>query len=192
MGRVMTPNSMFVPYPGEPWIADNGAYGCWRKGLEFDETRFRKMISRATTEWSAPVFGVLPDIVAGGLESLSYSLSWVGCFPSWRWYLAVQDGMTPDDVAPYLDMVDGIFVGGTLRFKETASQWVQLGLPVHFGRAGVRQRLEFAFHSGCVSADSAFPLWTMERMNEFLSWIDSGGNYIPTTKGDRDELRVPL
>lgn len=145
----------------------------------FDEARFERMISRAIGEWPEPVFGVLPDIVAGGVGSLYYSLRWIDRLPPWRWYLAVQDGMTPLDIEPHLDKVEGIFIGGTLRFKSTAAKWVSLGVPTHFGRAGVRRRLHFAARCGCESADSAFPLWTMERTSEFLTWVDSNGCYIP-------------
>lgn len=75
-----------------------------------DEMAFDKAYSLLgeNAEWV-----VLPDIVAGGLRSLEFSLLWLERLRSSPapLLIAVQDGMTPDDVREYLSPAVGIFVG---------------------------------------------------------------------------------
>lgn len=106
------------------YAVDNGAYYCWTRKMQWDEEKFRKMLDRVEAFDRCPDFGVAPDIVAGGLKSLDFSMSWVGRLPAgYPWYLAVQDGMTEADVAPALPHFGGIFVGGT-------SEWKMSSLPI--------------------------------------------------------------
>jgi hypothetical protein len=121
-----------------------------------------------------PILAVTPDIVAAGMRSLAFSTQWRMShkLPSeWPWYLAVQDGMTVNDVKPHLHLYAGLFLGGTDRFKETAFRWCELahryGKKFHYGRAGTPRKLMSAFKVGADSCDSAFPLWTTERMLAF-------------------------
>ena len=178
IGRVMIPDSTFVPYPEEKWVLDNGAYSLWLKSKPFDDERYLNYVERRMNQ-PAPQFAVVPDIVADGLRSLEFSINWLNRIPrEWKWYLALQDGMSYQDVEDCIDLFDGLFVGGTLRFKGEVKIWVNLGeqhgKPVHFGRCGIHSRLDFASRAGCASADSSFPLWTKERMGLFLSWITEG------------------
>jgi len=71
-------------------------------------------------------FVIVPDIVAGGLESLAFSLEWLHRLSGLR-LLAVQDGMTPDDVRPYLGVSVGLAVGGTTDAPE--GNWKEQTLP---------------------------------------------------------------
>ena len=181
VGRVNHPLSIFTPYSeNEKWFADNGAYSTWLKQEPFNEPIFLKYLDRLDKLDRKPRFGVVPDIVADGMRSLDFSLDWTGrnILPDWPWYLAVQDGMGIPDVEQVLDMFAGIFIGGTIKFKSHAAGWVQLGdrhgKPVHFGRAGIHHRIQFAYETGCDSCDSAFPLWTKERFETFMSWIKDG------------------
>ncbi len=186
IGRVNTPGSRFKPYPEEKWLADNGAYSLWLKGSPFREAPFLRYLEVLAGFSPQPQFAVLPDIVADGLRSLEYSIHWAsrGDLPSWPWYLALQDGMSVADVESCIDIIDGLFIGGTLRFKSEVYTWVELGRrhnkPIHFGRAGVHHRLHEAHRAGCDSADSAFPLWCRERFFRFLEWVEEG-HYKPTS-----------
>jgi hypothetical protein len=84
---------------------------------------------------------------------------------------AVQNGMTLADVRPVLDGFAGIFLGGDNGFKAQAKEWCDLahanGLRFHYGRAGTLAKLEHAMEIGADSADSAFPMWTKERLRTF-------------------------
>jgi len=122
-----------------------------------------------------PALAALPDIVAGGLRSLEFSLAWLERLPDWPWYLVVQDGMRLEEVEPELPSVAGLFLGGTTRFKQSALLWARLahahGKRFHFARAGTLARIELAQRVGADSLDSSFPLWTRERFDTFVSWI---------------------
>ena len=162
------------PFEGEQWGFDNMAFGLWLRGQPFDEDAYAQRFQRAY-ETGMPYMAVVPDIVAKGMESLDYSLGWAARLPRrWPWYLAVQDGMEESEVAKVLYMFDGLFLGGTDRFKGTAYRWSRIaheqGKRFHYGRAGTLRKLQAAYNSEADSCDSAFPLWTMERMVKFCGF----------------------
>lgn len=162
-----------APFPGEPWGFDNGAFGCWRRGEEFDGFSFCDRLRAARATGMRPLVAVTPDIVAAGVDSLDFSLRWLPQLPGdWPWYLAVQDGMTTADVRPVAGRFAGICLGGTTPWKHaTAQQWADFahgeGLPMHFARAGTIRTLRLAKRVGADSLDSAFPLWTRARFETF-------------------------
>lgn len=161
-----------TPYEFEPWGFDNGAFVSWMKGKGFPEAEFLKRIEIALKVSSDPIVAVCPDIVAGGLESLEFSVHWLERLPSyWPWYLAVQDGMTQEAVRQVAHLFSGIFLGGTDKFKLTAYHWARLAhfcdKKFHYGRAGTLRKLQHAHSVESDSCDSAFPLWTAERMRVF-------------------------
>ena len=158
-----------LPYKGEPWGFDNGAFTDWLKGKAFDGDLFLKRLNRAYGV-GVPYLAVVPDIVAGGLRSLEFSVGWMNELPpDWPWFLAVQDGMTVDDVEPVRDLFCGIFLGGSDKFKATAYHWAELAHKYdklfHYGRAGTPRKIRHAMESGADSCDSAFPLWARERLD---------------------------
>jgi len=125
-----------------------------------------------------PYLCVLPDIVGGGEESLETSLAWYDRLPrDLPWYLAVQDGMTPTLIEPYLDNYPlvGLFLGGTNGFKGSALAWSLLahkrGMKFHYGRAGTLKKVRYAKFVKADSIDSALPLWTRERFNNFVEYV---------------------
>jgi hypothetical protein len=170
------------PYPLERWGFDNGAYGAWLRGEKFPQTAFLRRLERAQQTSLKPYLAVCPDIVAGGLRSLDFSVLWRVStkLPSaWPWYLAVQDGMAYEAVEKASYLFDGIFLGGTDEFKLKAFSWKELaarsGLKFHYGRAGTRRKLQHAHEIQADSLDSSFPLWTKERMKLFGLWVEGLG-----------------
>jgi hypothetical protein len=155
-----------------PFIRDNAAFKNWRAGREFDAEGFRAAL--AADENDPPLFVVVPDRVAGGVESLRFSLSWVDeCRVVAPAYLVVQDGMHLRQVARVLHRFDGVFVGGTLGWKlKTAEAWVNLahahGKPCHIGRVGTPKRVRWAQRIGADSIDSSLPLWSEGQLRRFL------------------------
>lgn len=164
-------------YPGEPWGCDNGAYRDYLAGGRgVNVPRFLRHVENCQRRLGTPYLAVAPDIVAGGLESLEYSLDWLGRLPpDWPWYLAVQDGQTPADVEPVATRFAGIFLGGTAEWKWlTARVWRNFsrahGLRLHYARAGTPRKLQHAIDVEADSLDSAFPMWTHERWTSFEYW----------------------
>ena len=165
-----------IPPRRYPWAFDNGAFKDWKLGQPFNETVFLRGCD-AMQRQTPPDFMVLPDIVAGGVPSLEYSMGWrdrlLGLAPL---YLAVQDGMTAPDVAPIIDLIDGLFVGGTTQWKvRSGSSWVALGQrfgkPCHIGRVGTARRVRWARRIGADSLDSCLPLWSEDNLRVFVEAI---------------------
>ena len=170
----MTPK----PFSGEHWGFDNGAYSYYLNGEPFNEAEYLKRLDRAYCK-GPPYMAVCPDKVGAGLESLDFSEQWREKLPAeWPWYLAVQDGMAFSDVEPILGSYAGIFLGGTNAFKFTARPWREMahrnGKLFHYGRAGTLKKVQHATDVGADSLDSAFPLWTVQRFEQFIELVNVG------------------
>ena len=162
----------FTPYLHEKWGFDNGAFDSWQNGNPWDEFAYLERLERARRFDCDPLVAVVPDIVAGGCESLEFSMKWLYRLPhDWPWYLAVQDGMEPKDVEQVLHMFSGVFLGGTDKFKTQAYRWAKLahgaGKKFHYGRCGTIRKLRHAVRVGADSLDSSYPLWTKRRREWF-------------------------
>lgn len=176
LGEMTQPNE--YPPRRTPWALDNGAFALWKSGQPFDGDRFADVCERARAHDVPPDFVVCPDVVAGGLASLSLSLEWERRLRPYGFRLAlvVQDGMTRDDVAPVLDRFAVLFVGGSLTWKlETMRAWADLahehGLECHVGRIGSRNRIMAAKRAGVDSVDSCTPLWSEANMQTFIGGL---------------------
>lgn len=102
------------------YCLDNGAWTAFQQGRPFDERAFGRAIDLLG---EGSDFFILPDIVAGGMRSLEFSLKWkvrLSGIPTLT-LLAVQDGMEPDDVREYLNPACGIFLGGSTEYQEVGN-----------------------------------------------------------------------
>lgn len=174
-GRMFAVAAPPTPYSGESWGFDNGAFKAWQDGKEWDEALFLKRLDRAICK-GPPYLAVVPDIVAEGVKSLEFSEQWRERLPQeWPWFLAVQDGMEVDMVAPLVRNYAGLFLGGTNRFKATAQKWCDLahkkGGLFHYGRAGTIPKVLHARDVGADSLDSTAPLWTEEKFQRFTEVV---------------------
>jgi hypothetical protein len=167
-----------LPPARHPWFYDNGAFGDWKRKQPFQAEAFLRDIDAIYRSIDRPDFIVLPDIVAGGVASLECSSRWVprlrGLAPL---YLAVQDGMTPKDVAPLFPDVAGLFVGGTVRWKvATGGTWVRLAHANdrrgHVGRCGSAKRIRWARGIDADSVDSSLPLWAKRNLSRFTRALE--------------------
>jgi hypothetical protein len=131
---------------------DNGAFSDYMKGLQypFDEYRFLQTLSNCM-QYEIPLdFIATPDMVAGGLKSLEFSLKWAERLKGGKLAIVVQNGMKPEDLTnDILDKFTTIFVGGTLSWKwATAKEWAEFahsnGKNLHIGRAGTVTALQAA------------------------------------------------
>lgn len=166
-----------------PWAFDNGAFKDWTAGKEFDAKKYQGDLDWLWLHSTVrPDFIVVPDRVAGGLDSLRFSESWRprleahGC----PLYLVVQDGMGPADVEAAAGPYAGLFVGGTPEWKHrTARDWVDLahrmGKRCHIGRMGTEKKVRAALRWGADSIDSALPLWSANNLKRFLKGFTPTG-----------------
>lgn len=135
------------------WIA-----GGWRE-QEWDEEAFEQALERYGPTAD---FVVLPDIVAVGAESLALSLRWSNRCMSYcsLVLIAVQDGMEPEDVEPYVGPRVGIFLGGSTEWKiANMEKWgrfcAERDIWYHVARVNTRQRFRLAAAAGASSTDGS-------------------------------------
>jgi hypothetical protein len=159
-GEVFVRGKSCWPPRRTPWLYDNGAYGDWQRGRSFDVAAFERDLPRIREAVAPPDFIACPDIVAGGRESLAFSLGWLGrlrsACPGLPVYLVVQDGMEVGDVP---EGFDGLFVGGMPRWKAmTMASWAaeahRRGQRCHVGKVGSMRAILLARHAGADSIDS--------------------------------------
>jgi len=127
-----------------------------QRGIPFDEARFLACLTKCG---DGADFVVVPDIVAGGMDSLAFSLSWLPRLERYPLVLIpVQDGMTWDEVRPHLSPRVGILLGGTTSWKlRMARYWGTLAREVgcyyHFARVNSKKRIQIAMDAGADSVD---------------------------------------
>lgn len=175
-----------VPPRRRPFALDNYAFACFKNDVPWRADIFMEACDECYRARDIPDFVVVPDMVARGLESLQFSVSWLkflnGFAPK---YLAVQDGMVISDVTPHLKDFDGLFVGGSSEWKmESGFWWVSLahalGKPCHIGRISGRKRTRLVKSWGADSIDSCVPLWSEDNLNAVLYGLqDPVDRFVP-------------
>lgn len=143
------------------YCLDNGAWTAFQQGRPFDEAAFTRLLRSAGTHAD---FVVIPDVVAGGAESLAFSLRWMRRVldETERGLIAVQNGMQPGDVESLIGQRVGIFVGGDTAWKlATMPTWSELarkrGAWVHVGRVNTCRRINLCHAAGVDSFDGTSP-----------------------------------
>ena len=142
---------------GFPYAIDNGAWTAFQQGREFDSLAFRTLLEShgRGADWI-----VCPDVVADAVASLRMTERWlpevsaVGA----RVLVAVQDGMAPDDVAPWVRGGCGVFLGGSTEWKLDRMQawgdWcASEGAYYHVARVNTGRRIKMAQLSRAHSVD---------------------------------------
>jgi len=138
-----------------PYALDNGAWGCHQQGRDFDGDAFGHTVDSigAGASWV-----VVPDIVGGGLQSLSLSRRWLPRIDHPLKLIAVQDGMSIADVDPLMGPGRGLFLGGSTEWKiRTMAMWGRyarrIGAYYHVGRVNTVRRIRMAMCAGAHSVD---------------------------------------
>ena len=134
IGHLYSPNDQRGPWPWFPYALDNGAFACWEQGTNtFDKVKW----DQVEPAWNRLLFwaqcaplkarwAIVPDVPGNRDATLS----------RWSVYapivmeagiplaIAVQDGMTPEDVRGLNPAPMVIAVGGTTQWKwDSVGQW---------------------------------------------------------------------
>jgi len=150
-----TSSLKLIPEDTEVFL-DNGAWMAHKQGKTLNEDKFIRCLYQHHERVS---WYVLPDIVEGGLRSLSLSFHWL---EELRWAqaepaLAVQDGIQPE----HLDNLPvNIFIGGSTRYKERSMKmWADYahkhGKFCHVGRVNTRRRMRICMRAYVDSFDGS-------------------------------------
>lgn len=155
--RILVSASGVLRHEGFPYALDNGAWSAFTQGRPFDEPLFLqalRLLGR-DADWT-----VIPDIVEGGAASLEMSLRHMRrvldeCSVG---LIAVQDGMSVDDVRPFIGPRVGIFIGGSTEWKlATMHDWGALAREAkawcHVGRVNSARRIRLCALAGAHSFD---------------------------------------
>lgn len=159
--RLMVSAKGVLRTEGMPYALDNGAWHAHVNKSTFDGDAFEKALDLLG---ECADFIVLPDIVAGGMRSLEFSLSWLDQVRAFGrlMLLPVQDGMTVESVDPVLAEGMGIFIGGSTEWKlATMHDWADFanifGIYIHCGRVNSRRRIKLCKQAGVDSFDGSGP-----------------------------------
>ena len=162
-----------------PYCLDNGAWTSFQSGLPFDAESFLRTTDMLAEDAD---FIIVPDIVEGGLQSLHFSMSWLSRLRHYGTLLlvAVQDGMTPEDVAPLLGADVGIFLGGSTEWKlTTMRQWGKLardiGAYFHVGRVNSMKRIHQCQLCGAHSFDGT----SVTKFPQTITLLDNARKQLP-------------
>lgn len=136
-----------------PFALDNDAFAAWTKGTPWNESMWLSMLDtlRHDTDFT-PRWVLVPDVVADRDATLRKWDKYSGIAEQFGWPLAmaVQDGMTPEDVP------EGcvIFVGGTTKWKwDSVEMWASTNHRVHVGRVNEVSKLVLCEKLGVESVD---------------------------------------
>lgn len=160
--RMLVSAANDLRHEGMPYALDNGAWSYHQKGLAFDERRYERAVDLLAerADWT-----VIPDVVGNRDATLKLIEKWLPMMPlarAPRVLLAVQDGMTPSDVAPFIAKHGrrvGIFLGGSDDYKlgpmmRTWGDWCdETGVHYHVARVNSASRIRQCASSGALSFD---------------------------------------
>jgi hypothetical protein len=145
LGHLFSPGAERTPYPWLPYSLDNGAFSCWnRQSNVFNDEKWAAMLPK----WERLLFwaqcqeikarwAIVPDVIGNAPRTLK---RWAEYAPTVQaanipLALAVQNGMTVQQVRRLEIQPEVIAVGGTDEFKwNTVAQWVEAFPRVHLLR----------------------------------------------------------
>lgn len=154
IGWLISPGGWRTPPSWLPTALDNGAFGAFTRGDAFDVDAWLAHIDLAHQQCQ-PSWMVVPDVVADRQKTIESWDRWADHlneqYPRTPLAMAVQDGMTPDDVLPNVDV---IFVGGTTEWKwRNLHLWTDNFPRVHVARVNTERLLWMAHEAGAESCD---------------------------------------
>ena len=174
---LLTPDNPKPP-EGLRFAIDNGAWKAFQQKISFDAEAFGKLVERYGC---AADFVVLPDIVAGGKESLDFSVSWLPRLSTLKHLLLpIQDGMSHHEVGIVLrqNVKLGLFLGGSTEFKlremyawgAVAHAWKRW---YHIGRVNTARRIRLSAEAGADSFDGT----SATRYASTLPLLDAAASF---------------
>ena len=164
LGHLYSPAAQRGPWPWFPYALDNGAFSCWNPDtnvFDYDrwtsrEDEWRRLLFWAQAAAIKPLWAIVPDVPANAYATLQRWPKYAGEVKASGIPLAVavQDGMTVDDVMALKPAFDVICIGGTTDFKwQTVEQWAKVGR-CHFLRCSDPDKLDYLQSLGIESCDS--------------------------------------
>jgi hypothetical protein len=183
LGAILTPAQGNKLPPGAAFCIDNGcgpgADGQPGTGYPGDRA-YLEMLSRMSARARTRcLFAAAPDVLGDAAATLERSARFVYRIRAWFGLpvaLVAQDGLERLDV-PWT-WFDVLFLGGSTEWKlgpaaaTLAAEAHARGKRVHMGRVNTRQRLRYAAHIGCDSADgTGMTRGPDKNLTQMLGWL---------------------
>jgi len=148
IGHLYSPHAAKGPYSFIPYALDNGRFAVWANNREWNQDAFLKLLE---THGRHCRWVVVPDAVGDRNGTLREWDAWAPRLAKYTLAMAVQDGMTPQDVPSEASV---IFVGGTTEWKrKTIRMWCENFQRVHVGRINTYKWLWHCHEAGAESCD---------------------------------------
>jgi len=118
LGVLFTPGTTLEPMDLQ-YVLDNGRFSARKEGTKWSEKKFMEMLDEAKKLHYDPIWLVVPDVVGDSRKTLEEWNIWYDKLIQYGWKLAiaVQNGMTVDDILQLQNKPDVIFVGGSTDWK---------------------------------------------------------------------------
>ena len=151
LGHIISPSYYLNPREGIPFVLDNDAFGCWKRGVPFDELSWFRMVEKVTRLGFEPQWCIIPDVVCNKNATLESWHKYQNQLPHWKKAFVLQNGISLKE----LPTTDLYFVGGDDSFKWTTARFWCTRLPrVHIGRVRSK-RLAYCERIGAESCDGS-------------------------------------
>jgi hypothetical protein len=163
IGHLYSPGAQRGPWPWFPFALDNGAFSCWdMETNRFNDELWNMRLHnwQALIRWAAPTglarWAIVPDVPGDAARTFD---RWNEYYPFVRDSeispaLAVQDGMTVEQVKALRPQPAVICVGGTTEWKwGTAESWIKAFPRVHVLRCNSPEKLYWLESLGAESCD---------------------------------------
>lgn len=160
LGHLYSPRAQRGPWPWLPYALDNGAFSAWDQGSntwdesKWSEQAWRELVVWATGQTQRALWAIVPDVpgnAAATLERWPRFASSLGSIPR---AIAVQDGMTPENVRALSPAADVVAVGGSTEWKwATVEMWARAFPRVHVLRCNSPAKLDMLDALGVESCD---------------------------------------
>jgi len=187
LAHLQSADSLRVPKFGLNWSLDNGVFGAFTKGKEWDETNFYAWLEAHSSR--RPDWVVVPDSVGNAQKTIHM---WNEHAPRVRSFgnpvaFVAQDGMTRENI-PTINPPDILFVGGTTEWKwKSLPHWCASFPRVHVGRVNTERLLWMAHRAGAESADgTGFFRGDQKQLDGIIRYLEQ------STAGQRPQLELSL
>ena len=164
IGHLFSPNQQRQTFPWFPYALDNGAFSCWdMRENQFDlskwkalEDDWKRLLIWSQSQPYQARWAIVPDVIGNREATLEQWDKYAKIVQECKIPLAiaVQDGMTRDDVRSLRIQPEVIAIGGTTDWKwETVEMWARAFPRVHVLRCNSPQKLYELEAMGIESCD---------------------------------------
>jgi hypothetical protein len=164
LGHLFSPRAQRGPWPWLPYALDNGAFSCWEpvsntfdsEKWQANEHYWRQLLFWAQAAPFPARWAIVPDVPGNADATIAQWGKYAAEVIAARIPLAiaVQDGMTPEQVRRLTPKAEVIAIGGSTEWKwATVEMWAAEFPRVHLLRCNAPGKLQYLHDLGIESTD---------------------------------------